>query len=56
MQTKEKDLFSWLSGNGNLRKQLIEDINRIESRQNVGFLDVAIEKESVRSILCTIRN
>ena len=50
MQTKEKDLFSWLSGNGKFEKAvLIEDINRIESfYQNAGFLDVTIEKESVR--------
>ena len=49
MQTKEKDLFSWLSGNGKFEKAvLIEDINRIESfYQNAGFLDVSIDEESV---------
>ena len=49
IQTKEKDLFSWLSGSGTFDPSLfMKDLNAIRLfYQNAGFLDVVVDPERV---------
>ena len=50
LETKKKDAFSWLSGNGIFEKAVFrEDLKRLELfYQNAGFLDVEVDLEKVR--------
>lgn len=49
IETKQKDLFSWLSGTGNFDRSLfVKDLNTIRLfYQNAGFLDVVVDPERV---------
>lgn len=50
MKTKNKDLFSWLSGSGNFDQAILKnDLDQLRLfYRNAGFLDVAIDPELIR--------
>ena len=50
METKKKDLFSWLSGSGKFRQSTLDDdLNRIRLfYQNNGFLDVQLDPSKIK--------